>query len=174
MDLHQKMHDNTKGFTLIELIAVMALLTVLMSFVVPKFQESLLTDDLKKSVMDLTGFINSVRERAINEQKPYFIAFDLGSNKYWAIPGDSSEEERALAGEDAMVLPGDVTIRVIEIKGRGKFDSGTAEVRFNKKGYTLRSVIILQDQDDREMSLLIRSYLRRIEIIDQGINLEEL
>lgn len=174
MEFYPGIYENSKGFTLIELVAVLALLALLVSFAVPRFQESILTDNLKKTARDLSGIIHSSRERSVGEQKAHTLFLDLDSNKYWSIPGEAAEEERIAAEEDAAVLPEDIMIRKIEIRGQEKYSSGKVEIRFNKKGYTLPSVILLNDRDGREMSLLIRTFLRKIELFDQGIDLEEL
>lgn len=79
------------GFTLIELILVLALLGLLMFLALPAFQ-SLLEGTTQREISRLTGVIRLLRNEAVLTRKPFRLVIDLRQGEYWA-------EERTLDGK---------------------------------------------------------------------------
>jgi len=63
----------TKGFTLIELAVVIALLGLFLGLTIPRFQYYLVADDLKATTRKIVGLVREVRNEAIREQRVYTI-----------------------------------------------------------------------------------------------------
>ena len=87
----------------------------------------------------------------------------IKERKIWAVRGKATEEEQENARNRAYVLPADVRIHDVWSWSGGKFfDEGT--IRFSRKGYIERSVIHLQSEDGREVSLELSPFLGSIKI----------
>lgn len=154
---------NKSGYTLIELIAVIILLGLMFGLVVPKFRQAVLSDSLDATSLRIIGLIEDLRERAISDQISYVLHFDIRGRELWAFASDATAEEQETARERAYQLPVDVIIEDIWSWSRGKiYDDAT--IQFSKKGYIEQSMIHLQSEDGRQLSLELTPFLGSIKI----------
>ena len=159
----KKIVVNKSGYTLIELIVVIILLGLMFGLVVPKFRQAVLSDSLDATSLRIIGLIEDLRERAISDQISYVLHFDIRGRELWAFASDATAEEQETARERAYQLPADVKIEDIWSWSRGKiYDDAT--IQFSKKGYIEQSMIHLQSEDGRQLSLELTPFLGSIKI----------
>lgn len=117
------MKKQTKGFTLIELVVVTAIMGILMAIAYPSFSQWQKNAQYKAAARDLSGAIMEARSRAIATNLEHEIAFDLAENIYMLRQGNRASSTRPYS-----LNPGDWTkiyenrsfAAAIEIKA--KFD----------------------------------------------------
>ena len=152
-----------RGYTLIELIVVIVLLGLMLGVSIPKFRKALLNDSLDTTSLRLIGLVQNLREKAISDQVSYILHLDIREKRIWAFAGNASEEEQETARSRAYELPQDIKIQDVWSWSSGKFfDEGT--IRFSRKGYIEQSMIHLQSEDGREVSLELTPFLGSIKI----------
>jgi prepilin-type N-terminal cleavage/methylation domain-containing protein len=159
----KKTSSNAKGYTLIELIVVIILLGLMFGLTIPKFRQTVLRDSLDATSLRIIGLVKDLRERAISDQVTYILHFDIREKKLWAFASTVSEEEQEAAEERAYRLPDEVEIEDIWSWSRGKLYED-ATIRFSKKGYVEQSMIHLQSEDGRQLSLELAPFLGSIKI----------
>ena len=107
-----KMH----GFTLIELMVVVALVAIIASFAVPSFQTMIANSRLASSTNDLVGVLNFARTEAVKRGRTVMVSPTTGSDwangvSVWMDAGamngtmEAAEELRR-----ASSVPGDVSV----------------------------------------------------------------
>jgi Tfp pilus assembly protein FimT len=159
------------GYTLIELILVLVLLSLMLGLVVPKFRQAVLSDSLDATSLRIIGLVQELRERAISDQVSYNLHLDIRERKLWASVTTASEEEQEKASERAHQLPPDVKITDVWSWSRGKlYDEAT--IHFSKKGYIEQAMIHLQSQDGRQLSLELTPFLGSIKIHDGYVDFD--
>jgi len=167
----KKTSSNGKGYTLIELIVVIILLGLIFGLIVPKFRTSVLRDSLDASSLRIIGLVENLREKAISEQLSYILHFEIREKKLWYFASTASEEAQELARERAYYLPSDVEIEDIWTWSKGKhYDEAT--IFFSKKGYIEQSMIHLQSEDGRQLSLELTPFLGSINIHDGYVDFD--
>jgi prepilin-type N-terminal cleavage/methylation domain-containing protein len=93
-----------EGFTLIELVLVIALVGVVAAVVLPRLDPFLPKRRLKSAVRLLSGTISLAYGDAIAKNTRYRLYFDTGQGKYWITELRSREEDREGAGAPAIRL----------------------------------------------------------------------
>ncbi|MDX1775190.1 MAG: prepilin-type N-terminal cleavage/methylation domain-containing protein [Desulfobulbales bacterium] len=164
--LIRKIPGNARGYTLIELIVVIVILGLVFGLTVPKFKQAVSRDSLDSSVLRIIGLVEDLRESAISNQVSYLLNFDLREKKLWAFASNVSEEEQEHAKERAARLPDDVEIEDIWTWTNGRLYE-EATIRFSKKGYIEQSMIHLESEDGRQLTLELTPFLGSI-IIHEG------
>ena len=71
---------NQHGFSLIEMMMVIAIVTILSAIAIPIFGGFLANRDLKSAARDIAGDIYEYRQRAIAENRVYQITFNVNGN----------------------------------------------------------------------------------------------
>jgi len=167
----KKIFVSKRGYTLIELIVVLVLLGLMFGLVVPKFRQAVISDSLDATSLRIIGLVEDLRQRAISDQISYVLHFDLRGKELWAFASDATAEEQEAARERAYRLPVDVVIEDIWSWSRGKiYDEPT--IQFSKKGYIEQSMIHLQSDDGRQLSLELTPFLGSIKIHDGYVDLD--
>ena len=87
-----------RAFTLIELMAVLVVLTLMLVVVVPAMDNMAPTTRLSSGGRYVAGTIEIAQSEAISQRKEFVVAYDLDNETYWIIlPKDHGppEEERS-------------------------------------------------------------------------------
>jgi prepilin-type N-terminal cleavage/methylation domain-containing protein len=156
--------QGTRGFTLIELAVVIALLGLFLGLTIPRFQDYLIADELKATARKIVGLVREVRNEAIREQRVYTIHLDIESNRWWIQHTEMEDEEMVSAKEKASALPGGVRILDVWCRGKGKQAYGDVAISFSKKGYVDQTLIHIGGEADREFTVELSPFLGVVKV----------
>jgi general secretion pathway protein H len=161
-----------RGYTLIELIVVIVMIGVILTFTAPRLRDALLNDPLKAIARKMVGMIQNLRNEAVRKQQTYTLHLDLNSNRFWIDTTTMTEDEQAIFREQASTFPTHVRIRDVWIKDEGKISEGEARIWFTPMGYTQMSAIHLRSQDGREMTLELSPFIGKVTIVDRYVEFD--
>lgn len=156
------------GFTLLELIVVCVLMGLLLMAGVPAFRQVVIDDSLRSDSRKLIGYIKTVREKGLREQRAYLLFLDLAENRvYHRLENPAQpEEDEELDERSILHLSDDVTIRDFWNYSGGVVDTGLVEVWISRQGYLDRSIIHLENKDGDGISLVLSPFVPDIEVRD--------
>jgi prepilin-type N-terminal cleavage/methylation domain-containing protein len=166
------MPANEKGYTLIELIVVIVLIGMVLSFAAPRLRHTVLEDPLKAAAREMIGLIHTLRNEAVRKQQAHALYVDVNANRFWAVNASMTPDEQGLAREKARDLPPEVLVRDVWIKGEGKFAEGEARIVFTPKGYTQSSAIHLRSQTDKEITLALSPFMGKVTVVDKYVEFD--
>ena len=79
----------SKGFTLIEVMIVLALIAILSSIAMPSLRGFAASTRLKSTSHAIRDMLNFARDMAITERAAYLVVFDLTANRYWLASSET-------------------------------------------------------------------------------------
>ena len=161
-----------EGFTLIELIVVLALMGLMLFFSLPRLQNNPFLDNSKQSSRWLIDKIQALKENAIRDQKMYTLHFDLDSGRIWETNESMSQDDIESAVLNSYALPDDLRIVDIEYPTRGKINSGQAAITFYKAGYTDKALVHMQD-GDTYLSFLMEPFLPNVQFFEKYASFDD-
>ena len=166
------MARNHKGFTLIELVVVMSLIVMMIGLTMPKIRTTLLSDGLKRTSLRMMGLASNLRDEAVREQRTYALHLDMARRQYWIGFAHMTEEEQALARENAEKLPSDIQILDVWFKEGGKVTEGEAAILFFKKGYVQPAAIHLGADDGRRFTIVLSPFVGKVKVLEKYVDFE--
>lgn len=113
------MRGNNSGFTLLEILIVLAIIGILMAVVVPNFRNLLPGRERKLFVAKLNGLMRTAWQRALAERKIQKIAFDFDKRLIWleSATGAIKEGNPEFTKAKGSYIPTTLKIpKVIEVK----------------------------------------------------------
>jgi prepilin-type N-terminal cleavage/methylation domain-containing protein len=160
-------NPQSKGFTLIELAVVIAILGVMIALVAPRFAD-IGSANLKWSSRHLTGMIRFLRDESQAKKTVYRLRFDVQAGRYWAealaITSDNTTEfKRAtsvIGGEGS--LAGQTTFRDIAVVSH----PDDPYILFTPDGWVEHALIHLRDGEERDFTLIVNPLMGNTELRD--------
>jgi prepilin-type N-terminal cleavage/methylation domain-containing protein len=151
------LNPRSKGYTLIELAVVVALLGVMIALVAPQLGE-LGEANLKRSARHLTGMIRFLHEESQAKKTEYRLRFDIQDGRYWAetfkilseSTGEFQKTTSVIAGEGSLF--GQTTFRDIKAGSHPE----EPYILFTPDGWVEATIIHLRDGNDRDFSLIVK------------------
>ncbi|MCK9276446.1 MAG: prepilin-type N-terminal cleavage/methylation domain-containing protein [Syntrophales bacterium] len=163
---------NNRGFTLIELTVVMALIGLMLSITVPAIRDEVLTDSLKKTVNHLINTNAELRNNALREQVDYLLHIDIDNGLFYTYTEDMTPEGKDEQKKRAYCLSPGIKLKDLYRFGGEKITDGEVTIRFFKGGYVQPTVLHLSE-DDRSFTLVFEPFFHRVKIYDRYIEIEK-
>jgi len=156
--------SSAPGFTLIELILVMLILTTILGMAGPSLRGFFgrhQIDDAATRIICLTQF---ARSQAVCEGRTYRLNFDKDRQTYWLTVLDQGTY-RDLNTEWGRIfmLPEDITLKLWELD----LDGSRHFVAFNPLGRTTPGTIQLIGSKGETLNVMCRSATEPFEIVDE-------
>jgi prepilin-type N-terminal cleavage/methylation domain-containing protein len=161
------------GYSLLELIVVMALIGIVFFFAVPRFEGSFFLDDANQSSRWLIGKLQALREEALRTRRLQVLHVDFETNRLWETSESMTPEEIERAIRRAQRLPGGALVVSVEFPGRERVYAGKTEVRFFGDGHSDRALIHLR-HGDTTTSFLLEPFLSQVKMFDALIGFEDI
>jgi prepilin-type N-terminal cleavage/methylation domain-containing protein len=158
-----------KGFTLLELLVVMLLITIVFAVTVPRLDSSLMQDPQKKATRWIINSIEDLRAAAVEKQKTRILMIDVDNNRMWPADADMDEEARAAAADKAFVLPGGIKIVDVRFPHKARVSSGTVEISFYPGGYSDQAIINMEGDDAQRFACRIEPLLPKVKVVDEWL-----
>ncbi len=152
-------HIFSSGFTLIELIVVMSIISLLVLFAVPEFSHRIIRDDTKITVNQIVYNIENLRQNARIQNKDLYMCFQTATNFIYMGERPPAPDLPDTEASSRFPLPSDVRIDDIEFFIPPAQMNSTPCIRFDKKGYSDWAIIHLSDTDGRNFSLVVEPFL---------------
>ncbi len=158
--------QSERGFTLLELIVVCALIGIMLSFSVPSLRMTLFSDPLKSTARNLIGLVNGVRELAVRHQQPYLLHISEAEKRIWYEMEKSNEEEKRedRRGQE-LVLPETVNISGMWIGGVESSEDQKV-IWISKQGYIQRTRIRIEDKDGKHLNIQFFPFLDSVTVAE--------
>ena len=149
---------NKQGFTLVELIVVIALIGVMLGLAAPTTRDALTVNTLKKASRQLIGLERSLRTEAMQNQVDYILHLDIPGSSYYVTETGMTPEKIDHLRKNAKKLPEGVTIADIVNEKNEKVKDGVVKVTFGKNSIGRPLVIHLRGEEER-MTLVFNPFL---------------
>ena len=160
------------GFTLIELIVVIALLSIMLAFALPRFEGSMLTNNNKKVIRWFINQVQILKQNSLKNRKIYTLNISPDAGKMWISDESMTEEALEAASQNGFSMPDNITITGVLYPDGKKISFGNAEIRFYKTGYSDKVIIHIEDDDNNPTSLLIEPFLPNIKVYEEYVDFE--
>lgn len=159
------------GYTLLELIVVMALIGIVFFFAIPRFEGSFLLDDANTSARWLIGKLQALREDALRSRRMQTLHVDLDTGRLWVTAEGMTPEQLELAGRRAQFPAGGGRIVAVEFAGQARVGAGQTGIRFFGDGHTDRVLIHLRS-GNAVASFLLEPFLAQVKRFDTMVGFD--
>ena len=151
-----------RGFTFVEMVVVVSILSILFLFSVPLFRDLNLLSAPQPEVSGLAGLIESLKQKAVARNTDVFLHIEPLTGRVWTSDAAMDETALDLAKEKGIVFDRDVAIVGVEVFGRQNASSAPVRLCFYKRGYSDRALVHLRD-DGEDVTLQISPFLPDVE-----------
>ena len=166
--------QETKGFTLLELIVVCVLIGIMLTISIPSLRSAFFTNPLKSTARQVVGVINEVRQKAVRNQEPYNLHISQLENRIWYEKAEEKKEEED-AIEDVsdslkkreLQLPDTVTLSRVWLHSSGVLSENKTTLWISKKGYMEQAAIQLSDEFNNSLSVQLNPFTDPIAVTDE-------
>lgn len=170
--LSARPHFGEAGFTLIEIVVVMALIGIMLFIVVPNFQH-LLTNDTRKVSQWILLQVPKQKSLAVTENQIYALHVDMDNNRLWFSNSFMSDDDQLAAMEQGLKLGNKIRIVDVLYSNEEGFNGGEAIICFYPKGYSDRAILHLEEKDGDRLSFLFEPFLNQVDMTDGYVDFED-
>jgi len=158
-----------KGFSLIELIVVLLIISLSISLVTPSLSRFSRTIELKAATKKVSGILRYYRSEAVNKRHVYQILFDSDLREV-KVQSMESTEEKGEAGkkegkspQKIYFLPDGVHIKEIKVESP-QYPSDIPTIEFYPNGGSNGGTILLDSEDRKGYRIRIHFLTGMVEI----------
>jgi prepilin-type N-terminal cleavage/methylation domain-containing protein len=152
-------YKKRSGFTLIEILLVVLILTVIMGVAIPNLSQTYKKVHMQKVVQDIRYIMEYGQSRAITHNQPVRLEFNEDFSQYWLTQKDPQTEQ-------FQRIPGRLGKR-FGLSPKVDIDTDQRSIHFFPDGSIEKQEIIVSDNHDREMILSTKLQRGRIEILSR-------
>jgi general secretion pathway protein H len=167
-----------EGFTLIEMIIVLVILSVMTALVVPRLTKSLSRMNLEGTVRRVASALRLARSLAVTEKVTYLALFDMNADSltvtsYQQTPKEEDspelEADRAVMPKVYILKDGIHLKEGVALNGESVTD-GAFRMAFFPGGGTSGGKVVLGDDEGRSFSVSVDRIAGSVKINENGAN----
>jgi len=163
------------GFTLVEIIVVITIISTLIAFSIPVFKGAGIFTSQTQGISDLANLITTLKYRAMQENHDMLLHIDMASGRIWitdtSMDGPAWENARTHAFE----LAGNLRISGIAFARPAteiREDRSVRTIRFSRHGYS--DLVMLQvDGADTPVTMKIEPFLMDVETVFDRVSFDD-
>jgi len=172
------------GFTLMALIAVLFIISIMLTFAVPEFSRNMMRNDTKTTLNWIVFNVSKFKKEARHHGKDFSMCIYQGTNLIQiktestdseSTDSESTDSESTEAGILAeFLVPEDVTLDRVDFNrpDQESDDDDDACIHFYGKGYSDHAIIHISDNDGNFFSCMIQPFLHRVKIYNEYVQFE--
>ena len=168
MNVKSPYYKKNKGFTLIELIVVISIISLLFAFSLPKFR----VNKSRASVASIEAWLSlktkELKTKASSKKTFYAINIDTFSNSLWTTTETKINEDNFdTKKENVLKLPKNIRITEVRILRDALTFSDVYKIFFYPGGYSDKAIIHIQDDyTNVSKTIIIEPYLSKLKVIN--------
>ena len=166
-------HKASGGFTLVEIMVVMVIITIVTAFALPALRTNLFSDQLKSTARKIIGLVSEASQEAVRSQSVYLLNFDFEGNRIWMSGGKSASTDEETDRKQELDLPDSVRVVDISSVHGGKEGQGEAVIRFTTQGYVDKTLIHLRSDDGRDLTIMLSPFIATTKVMDSYVALDD-
>ncbi|MDA8139865.1 MAG: type II secretion system protein [Desulfobacteraceae bacterium] len=157
------------GFTLIELMVVMLLITIMFAVTIPRLSTNVGQDPRKRTTRWLMNTISALRSAAMEKQKSQILVVDLDEKRFYVADAEMNEEAKSEAAKGGFALPSSLHLIEVQYPNKKSVGSGTAEIVFYPGGFSEQAAINMETDDNERFCFKVEPLLPRIKVVEDWI-----
>lgn len=156
------------GFTLIELVVVVAIIGTVFFVAAPRLDQGLLRNESETAVNRLAETISRIKKKSAMEQRDYYLYYKSAPHRIVVsacAPGTECSETGEKTETIGVSLPDDLFVQSIQTMPARKNNMNQSFVRFYSKGYSDHALIQLKDASGEGYGCTIEPFLPGARIV---------
>ena len=174
------MTRKTQGFTLIELVTVMAVMGTVLFFTLPRFDAFNPFGASMTPTGKLLLIIEQLKSQALETQQDYLLNIDTATGRVWVsssalVPGVEEMPEPKAPSDPLISFSGDSSIENVKIVSKIMVDGGDDQgitIGFSGNGYCDQAFIHIRE-NDQDFTVAIEPFLLRAQLLDGHVSCGE-
>ncbi|VEN72561.1 putative general secretion pathway protein [Candidatus Desulfarcum epimagneticum] len=162
----------TPGFTLMELLAALALMGIFLTVAIPGFRRAVFMDDAKKNARLVMAMAHAAGDRAVKTGKRHMLNISVSDQTLWETREGMTEKEALEARDAARAFSGGVRAMDVERPEKGAISTDPAPIHFYPQGHSDMVLIHLRDESGKDLSLLIEPFMPDIQVYRRYVEFE--
>lgn len=171
--LNSEHKTSPAGFTLVELIVVMVLITMMTAFAIPKIRSSLFTDQLRATARRFIGLVAETGQEARSKRTEVELRFDREQHLFTTAPADGITKDATANSYPKVRVSESVQVVDITSVHGGKKTLGELVIRFSPRGYVDKTVVHLRDDSGDELSVILSPFLGVTRVLEGYVSLDD-
>jgi prepilin-type N-terminal cleavage/methylation domain-containing protein len=157
------------GFTLMELIVVLVIISIMLVFTVPEFSQRIFRDNTETTLNWIVFNVSKLKKEAGYQGKDLFMCISPDTNtiSIRANPPDPESLDSKIISNFS--LPEDVILHGVEFNMPGQKTNNDSCIQFYKKRYSDHAIIHISDNHGNFFSCLIQPFLHKVKIYEKYI-----
>ncbi len=173
------MTGNNKGFSFVELMVVMFILSILAFFTIPYFVSPGGAPQASGS-QALARLMVSLKRKAVQDNRDYLLHLDQVAGKVWVTVPDSDEQEPQKDQNDheeedrgnAQTMT-DLPLSGVELLNQPDPEPSDTIIRFYSRGHSDAALIQVATEDGEAITLKLHPFLADPEIIQGHVSFHD-
>ena len=162
-----------QGFTLVELIVVMVLITMTTAFAIPKIRTSLFSNELRATARQFIGLVAETGQEARSKRIEVRLRFDRQQHQFTTAPVADIIQHDTVKRYPKIPVPESVEVVDVASVHGGKKNLGELEIRFSSRGYVDKTVVHFRDDGGDELSVILSPFLGVTRVLEGYVSLDD-
>lgn len=162
------------GFTLLELIVVMVLISLTAAFTIPKIQSSLYSNELSATARRVVSLVTATAQEARARHTSYTLRFEPDTKEFVTVASEGEQDNVFLRVrlDDSVSLAGIETPQNATLTESTAADNETGII-FTTKGYTRKAALHFENDAGDQRTVILSPFLGLARILDGHVPLDD-